>query len=249
MNITSDFKASTGWLAGFKERHGITGRTISGESNAVDDVTVNHWKTNVLPDIIKNYEERDIYNTDETGMFYNLLPHKTLARKDDPCHGGKRSKERLTVLLTTNADGSDKLRPLVTGKSKNPRCFKNVRAFPTEYDNNKNAWTTREIFRKFLRKLDRRMGEEKRKILLFLDRCSAHPTDEKLHNIRLEYFPANCSSKLQPLDLGIICNLKVHYRGKLVRQVISHLEAGMEKPNLNVLQVRFSPFFFFLHFS
>lgn len=109
LNVTGDFKESLGWLQKFKARHGITGRTVCGESASVDVTSVEHWKKDVLPTIIKDYALRDIYNTDETGLFFNLLPSKTLAEKSDPCFGGKKSKQRITVLLTTNADGCDKL--------------------------------------------------------------------------------------------------------------------------------------------
>ena len=40
--------------------------------------------------------------------------------KEELCRGGKNSKERLTVLLCCNADGSEKLTPIVIGKSKKP---------------------------------------------------------------------------------------------------------------------------------
>jgi hypothetical protein len=41
--------------------------------------------------------------------------------------------KRIEVLLACNADGTGKLLLLVTGKSKNLHCFKNVRNLPTEY--------------------------------------------------------------------------------------------------------------------
>jgi len=68
-----------------------------------------------------------------------MPPSKTLAQKAEPCHGGKKSKQRLTVLLGANADGRDKLRPLIIGKFKKPRCFKNIKNFPTGYEANKKA--------------------------------------------------------------------------------------------------------------
>ena len=37
----------------------------------------------------------------------------------------KGSKVRLTYALTENADGSEKLPPLIIGKAKKPRCFGN----------------------------------------------------------------------------------------------------------------------------
>jgi hypothetical protein len=43
------------------------------------------------------YEPRDVYSADETGLFFNLLPDRTFAYKGETCHGGKHSKDRLTV--------------------------------------------------------------------------------------------------------------------------------------------------------
>nr|CAD7462162.1 unnamed protein product [Timema tahoe] len=41
----------------------------------------------------------NVYNAEQLGMFYNLMPDHTLAVKEDKSKGAKRSKERLTVLL------------------------------------------------------------------------------------------------------------------------------------------------------
>jgi hypothetical protein len=61
---------------------------------------------------------------------------------------------------------------------------------------------------------------------MFLDSCPAHPksAQKKLKNIRLEYFPPNMTSVLQPMDLGIIKNLKHHYRKTLVKKRLQDLE-------------------------
>jgi DDE superfamily endonuclease len=44
--------------------------------------------------------------------------------------------------LTTNADGSEKLEPWLIGKSKNPRCFKNInrKLLGVKYKFNKLKW-------------------------------------------------------------------------------------------------------------
>lgn len=39
------------------------------------------------------------------------------------CHGGKLSKDRVTLLLAANMSGTEKCKPLMIGKSKKPRCF------------------------------------------------------------------------------------------------------------------------------
>ena len=64
------FKASSGWLEKFKKRHGIMFRTICGESATVNDQVCNDWKEK-LDKLTEGYSCDDIFNADETGMFYN----------------------------------------------------------------------------------------------------------------------------------------------------------------------------------
>jgi len=42
-----------------------------------------------------------------------------LTFKEDTCHGGKKSKERVTVMVGANTTGTQKLKLLLIGKSKN----------------------------------------------------------------------------------------------------------------------------------
>jgi hypothetical protein len=96
---------------------------------------------------------------------------------------------------------------------------------PCKYSNNKNAWMTTDLFKMFLRSLDTKMGAANRKTLLFIDKCPAHHPDTAfLHNIKVVFFPASCTSHLQPLDLGIIHSMKAKYRKALVQKAISYME-------------------------
>ena len=60
-----------------------------------------------------------------------------------------------------------------------------------------------------------------------------------LHNIKICFLPANTTSKLQPLDLGIMKNFKVHYRRFLLRYVLSKIDqcktASEVTSSLNIL--------------
>ena len=98
------FKASNGCLESFRRRHDIKCATICGESASVNPTTVSDWKDK-HPTLVDGYEPRDIYNLDETGLFYRALPDRTLAVKSDTCKGEKRSKERITVSLLWNMAG------------------------------------------------------------------------------------------------------------------------------------------------
>jgi hypothetical protein len=192
-----DFTASTGWINGFKQRHNVVYKTVSGECKSVDSSAVEEWRKEQLLKIFEGYEPKNIYNADETRLFFRLPPNKTLSLRGDPCNGRKNSKERIMVLLACNADGTDKLPPLVTGRSENTRCFKNVRQLPTKYVANREAWVIHAIFTYYLRALDAKMSCQNKKILLFLDQCAAHSQDTSfLKNVKVVFFPPNCTSIL-----------------------------------------------------
>ena len=76
------------------------------------------------------------------------------------------------------------------------------------------------VFETRLKKLNRKMAFEKRKIFLFLDNASSHPTVE-YSNVKLQFFPPNTTSVLQPMDQGIIQATKLKFR-KLQRQKHDH---------------------------
>lgn len=232
-----NFTASNGWISRFKERYGLKFKKLCGESASCDDGVIQDWFSK-LPTLIQGYDPRDIYNADETGLFYKCLPDHTLALKGEACHGGKSSKERLTVLLCTNSDGSDKRKPVVIGKSARPRCFKNIKSLPVIYRANSRAWITNEFFYRFLHDFDDAIGRQGRKVVLFVDNCSAHSKDiSSLKNVKVIFYPPNCTSRVQPLDLGIIHSFKRHYRKNLVRKAVALIEEGnRENVKIDVLQ-------------
>lgn len=185
----SDFLASVGWLDKFKNRHNIVYRVVCGESGDADIQLADEWKQTVLVDLLKKYDANDIFNADETGLFFKCLPDKTLAFKNERCSGGKRSKERLTVMAASNMTGSEKIKLLVIGKSKNPRCFKGIKSLEVDYENNKRAWMTSDIYEQWIMGLNRKFAVQRRKILLFVDNCPAHPKNlDNLSNIQVAIF-------------------------------------------------------------
>ncbi|XP_072169422.1 tigger transposable element-derived protein 6-like [Diadema setosum] len=220
------FQASSGWLSRFKERHGIQQLRVCGESAGVDENVVDTWKKESLPAIIAQYSPRDIFNADETGLFYRLTPDKSLAFSGQECHGMKQNKERVTVMVCANMDGSEKIKPLVIGKSKQPRSLKHVRTLPLDYRANRKAWMTTEEFVSWVKRLDAKFAAENRQVLVFVDNCSAHPSVNGLKSIQLQFFPPNTTSKLQPMDQGVIMSFKTYYRKRLVKHLLKSYEAG-----------------------
>lgn len=72
------------------------------------------------------------------------------------------------------------------------------------------------------------MRNQKRHIILFLDNAGCHPRDaqDSYSNIKLVFLPPNTTSRLQPLDAGIIKNFKVRYRKLLLKFVVSRVNSG-----------------------
>jgi hypothetical protein len=154
---------------------------------------------------------------------------KSLNIRGEACTGGRKSRERLTVLLCCNAEGTEKLAPLVIGKFAKPRCFKNISTLPCKYTNNSDAWMTANIFLNFLCQFDARMGSSNRKVLLFVDKCPAHPPNRTfLENVKVVFLPSNCMSRLQSLDLGVIHCLKAKYKKSLVQKAIAGIDRKSE---------------------
>lgn len=110
-----DFNPGNGWLHRFKQRNGIVFKAVVGEAASVNTDDVDAWFCENVP-TIASYCEKNVYNADETALLYQMLPSKTHTLKGDTCSGGKNSKVRVTVLLCTNMDGSDRRQPFIIGK-------------------------------------------------------------------------------------------------------------------------------------
>jgi hypothetical protein len=118
------FKGSNGWLDKWKAHYNIKSFKVNGESVSVDEEVVGDYRER-LPTIIGEYNSMNIFNCDETGLYFRALPDKTLCAKGQGSKGVKAAKDRVTVMLACSATG-EKLPPLVIGKPKNPRYFKSI---------------------------------------------------------------------------------------------------------------------------
>ena len=114
------------------------------------------------------------------------------------------------------------------GKSAKPRCFKGIRdpkkpeGIP--YYANPRAWMNTQVMIDILAILNKRLVKKERKIILLLDNVSSHNPDlkDRFSNIRVIFLP---TSKLQPLDAGIIKKFKVHYRRLLLKHTLAQIDS------------------------
>ncbi|KAM7291478.1 tigger transposable element-derived protein 4 [Ixodes scapularis] len=219
------------WLKGVLSKNLPVSESVR-ESGAVDQTTVADYRLNKLKALLQKFAPEDVFNCDETGLFFKMLPDRSLCFDGDSCKGGKNSKDRITVMVGANAVGTEKLPLLIIGKAKNPRCFKGMKKLSVGDKEVQLVVVARQAIRgvsniqDYLRRLDRVFEHQKRRVVIFVDNCGAHGAVDNLKAIRLEFLPPNTTSVLQPMDQGIIQNVKVHYRARLLRRTVLCLDNG-----------------------
>lgn len=89
---------------------------------------------------MQDYDEDDVFNADELGLFYKLLPSKTLAFKGKKLSNGSLPKDRVSLLVGANMSGTEKLPLLMIGRYQKPRCLVKVKTPPIKYRANMTSW-------------------------------------------------------------------------------------------------------------
>ncbi len=99
---TPKFEFSSGWLAKFKQRHQIRSHRRFGESGAADTEIIEKSLPHIRT-ILDQYALADIYNMDETGLFYRMQADNSLATRQ--LKGRKQNKERITITICSTLMG------------------------------------------------------------------------------------------------------------------------------------------------
>ena len=199
--------------------------TIHGESGAISQDTSKNERLR-LKEITKDFAPEDVFNADETALFYQLEPKKTLA--SSKVNGTKQSKPRITVKLVSNSNGTEKCRPLVLSRARRHQCFIPPSFGPNavvDYDYNKKAWQTAETFEKWVKLFNQRIRfkNPNRKVLLLLDNTKGH-ADIELTNLKIAFLSPNLTSVIQSMDARIIRSFKAKYKKLLAKYLLKSVE-------------------------
>ena len=96
---------------------------------------------------------------------------------------------------------------------------------------------TSAIFVQFIKKLERKMRRQKRKIILLVDNAPSHSVNDlQLHYVRVEFLPPNTTSEIQPMDAGVIRNFKVNYKPHLMKHYVQCLDDTGKLERINLKQ-------------
>ncbi|XP_067125817.1 tigger transposable element-derived protein 1-like [Centruroides vittatus] len=243
------FKASRGWFDNFKKRTGIHSVVRHGEA-ASSDVKAAEAYIKTFSELIeaKGYIPQQVFNCDETGLFWKRMPNRTyITAEEMMMPGHKPMKDRLTLALCANASGDCKIKPLLVYHSENPRAFKSHKILKEKlqvmWRANPKAWVTRKFFvewinlvfgpsvKKYLQENNLPM-----QALLVLDNAPAHPPNleddllEEFKFIKVLYLPPNTTPILQPMDQQVISNFKKLY----TKHIFRHCFEVTENTNLTL---------------
>ena len=204
----SSFKAGTGWLKRFKDRHGVRALSVQSEflSAAADSIEPFKEKLSKIIEE-KSLTLNQVFSCDEAGLYWKLMPNKTLVssqEKEDK--GFKKPKDRVTLMACANATGCIKFPLVFVHKSRNPRCFEHIdkNDLPVEYYAPKNSWMDSTIFtewfkHKFVPRCHKALkdkGLTEKAILI--DSAPSHPDIDLLQSddreISCIYLPSNTTS-------------------------------------------------------
>ena len=97
---------------------------------------------------MKRYSADRAFNADETSLCFRAVPDGSLCYIRKKLKGTKEAMDRLAILVCTNMDHTVKMKLLVIGRARCPRCFKdlNVTKLPVTYKANAKAWMTPVLF-------------------------------------------------------------------------------------------------------
>ena len=90
---------------------------------------------------------------------------------------------------------------------------------------------TSKIFVDWLHKLDNKFKLQRQKVAMILVNSPSHPYVKNLKAMKLYFLLPNTTSETQPMDQGVIQNLKVHYRKHVVT---ARLKCQAEKKDSQV---------------
>ncbi|GBO04397.1 Tigger transposable element-derived protein 6 [Araneus ventricosus] len=125
MGLTG-FVATYGWYHRWRKRGNVVYKQTYGEQNSADVAAANQWIEKEWQKLIASNDPRGVYNADESGLYYKVMPSHTYLFKGESTKGQKVSKELLNILYCVSVTG-EKKQLLLVGKSKRLCCFKGIK--------------------------------------------------------------------------------------------------------------------------
>ena len=116
-----------------------------GQKLSADDKGAKDFKETFQQKLIDEQWNLDnIYNADETSLFWKCLPNQTLVGGHEiEAVGFKVPKDRVTLNVCANSIGTHKIPLLMIGRYQKPRGLKSIEGLPLYYMAQSKSWMDR----------------------------------------------------------------------------------------------------------
>ena len=246
------------WARSLLNRMGMVKRRVSSKAK-IDVHNFDDIKEEFLLDV-KNVISMDkippslVINWDQTAIQYVPISSWTMAQEGVKRVeiAGKDDKRQITAVLACTMNG-DVLPPQLVYQGKTPRCLPQVE-FPNQWHitYTENHWCNESTMKEYIDKIILPYVKQKRidlklsvdyPALVIFDNFKGQCTKELLstlddNNINVILIPANCTDRLQPLDISVNKSVKEFLRAKFQewysKQICSQLKGEKEKSPINL---------------
>ena len=246
------------WVYRFMKRYTLSFRSSThiGQKmpeNAVKEVK-KFFKKVIKERVGYPYGLELICNMDETPIFLNMPPSKTIAKKGSKTvfiRSQNQEKVRISVLLTIAADGT-KLPPFVIFKDKkHGKNEENLKKLPMVQNGevfvacNENAWSTTHIMKKWLNKVwvpyVQKKNPKDNQGLMIIDSAPSHIKPSLLEYINKKkqkyiLIPPGMTRVLQPLDVSINGPFKQYMKNLYIDECIRNKDLNMKISREQILK-------------
>ena len=166
---------------------------------------------------------------DESGSFFRRGPNRSYLSAFESRSQVRGTefgnyKDRVTILLSCNADGSHGKPVTYIGSAKNPSYFRSNRynLFKTKYRSQENGWIVSNGFKNWIKWWYTEIRKKSNgPWLLVMDNCGGHESEIALSRLRIELLLPRSTAKYQSLDIGLISHSKIRYRSNFLRASIN----------------------------
>ncbi|KAL4145982.1 hypothetical protein PRNP1_011855 [Phytophthora ramorum] len=247
-----DFKASWGWYDKFSRRYGVRAAFVGGAEVTTEQnsgYTFREVKTlQELHAVMAEYDPEWVFTVEETSLFYDALPF------DAELVGEKKTRNRVTLVVSCNSTGRVTLPICLVGKEKGPSEGGTPRpgrpsSFPSPYLMQERAWLDRATFGRWYSSVFVPFVRERtsKPVLLVVDReRPGHQGDFEDEGIRAVFLPHTTQSPpgsvgapgttpvnlktwwRRPLQMSVVAVLKAQYKYLLVQSALSYHNAPQE---------------------
>lgn len=220
-------RAGIKWLKGFLKRNPRISLRMPENTSAARAQAFNKENIagyfNALSAIMDQHQfaPENIYNVDESGLStVQKRPQRILATKGRKQVGALSSAERgqhLTVVCCMNAIGTFVPPAFIFPRKRMKNELMDSAPIGSKAFCQENGWMCKEIFVQWLEHfVHYTKASQQNKVLLLLDGHNSHKSLEVLeyakeNGVFLFCFPAHCTHRLQPLDVGFFAPLQTYY--------------------------------------